>query len=111
MYKSIHHHIIERTTQMLGLQNNAYSVRRMQHLLHLITITTRSANNTIIVRTLRKRLRLTEQLSDILDALRLLLVFTHHAQGRSEEFLAVLHLCFGKQSVQTSRSLKNSSRK
>lgn len=66
--------------QTLGLQNNAYSARCIQHLLHLVTITTRSANNTAIVRTLRKRLRLTEQLPDVLDALRLLLVFTHHAQ-------------------------------
>lgn len=78
--------------QMLCQQNDAYSGRRMQHLLHLITIATRSLNTPIVLRTLRKRLRLTEQLSDILDALRLLFVFTHHAKGRSEEFLAILHL-------------------
>jgi hypothetical protein len=76
------------------MQNNAYPIRRMQHLLHLITITTTRLFNvsTIFGILLRKRLRLTEQLPDILDALRLLLVFAHHAQGRSEEFLAVLHL-------------------
>jgi len=82
------------TTNMLCMQNNAYSTWRMQHLLHLITVmTTRSSdNNPVVFGNLRKRLGLTEQLSDILDALRLLLVFAHHAQGRSEEFLAVLHL-------------------
>jgi len=78
--------------QTLSLQNNTYSVGLMQHLVHLVTITTCSSDITVIIRTLRKRLRLTEQLSDILDALRLLLVLTHHAEGRSEEFLAVLHL-------------------
>ena len=78
--------------QTLCLQNNAYSVWLMQHLLHLITISARSSGIPIIIRTLRKRLRLTEQLPNILDALRLLLIFTHHAEGRSEELLAVLHL-------------------
>lgn len=38
--------------QMLGLQNNVNSVGLMQHLVHLITITTRFSDITIIVRTL-----------------------------------------------------------
>lgn len=78
--------------QMLCLQNDAYSGRRMQHLLDLITIPTRPCSTPVVSRILRTRMRLTEQLSDILDALRLLFVFTHHAKGRSEEFLAILHL-------------------
>ena len=79
--------------ETLSLQNNAYSVRHMQHFLHFITITTLHSNISVVVcRILRKRLRLTEQLSDILDALRLLLIFTHHAEGRSKEFLAILYL-------------------
>jgi hypothetical protein len=81
VFVHMHHHtcIVDRTMQMLGLQNNAYSGLCMQHLLHLITIITPHSNTPVVLRTLRKRLRLTEQLSDILDALRFLLVFTHHA--------------------------------
>jgi hypothetical protein len=56
----------------------------MQHLFHLITKTT-----PIFI-----YLRLTKQFSNILNTLRLLLVFAHHAQRRSEELLAVLNLSF-----------------
>ena len=62
------------------MQKNADSVGRMQHLLlHLVTTIIHLPEITIVSTVLRKRLRLTEQLSDILDALRFLLVFTHHA--------------------------------
>ena len=64
----------------------------MQHLLQLIVVLTATSGCEIVFAILRERLRLTEQLSDILDALRLLFILTHHAQGRSEELLAVLHL-------------------
>lgn len=79
------------------MQYDAHSVRRMHHLLHFITITTFA-----VIMILKRCLRLTEQLSDILNALRLLLVFTHHAQGRSQELLAVLNLQIRQQSARYS---------
>jgi hypothetical protein len=60
----------------------------MQQALHLRTVFA----ITITIRILGIASLLAEQFLDILDALRLLLVLAHHAEGRREELLAVLHL-------------------
>jgi hypothetical protein len=60
----------------------------MQQTLHLQIIFTM----TITIHSLVIASPLTEQFLDVLDALRLLLVLTHHAQGGREELLAVLQL-------------------
>jgi hypothetical protein len=60
----------------------------MQQTIHLQIIFTIA----ITIRSLVIASLLTEQFLDVLDALRLLLVLTHHAEGRREELFAVLHL-------------------
>lgn len=69
-------------------QMHSHSVGCMQQTLHLGTVLA----ITITIRSLVIASLLTEEFLDILDALRLLLVLAHHAEGRREELFAVLHL-------------------
>jgi hypothetical protein len=69
-------------------QTHAHSVGCMQQTLHLRAF--RAITTTI--RSLIIASPLAEEFSDILDALRLLLILAHHTEGGREEFLAVLHL-------------------
>jgi hypothetical protein len=69
-------------------QDHPHSIRCMQQTLHLQIIFTIA----ITIRSLIIASLLTEQFLDVLDALRLLLVLTHHAEGRREELFPVLHL-------------------
>ena len=69
-------------------QMHSHSVGCMQQTLHLRTVLAIA----ITIRSLVIASLLTEEFLDILDALRLLLVLAHHAEGRREELLAVLHL-------------------
>jgi hypothetical protein len=69
-------------------QNYPHSIGCMQQTLHLRTVLA----ITIAVRSLVIASLLTEEFLDVLDALRLLLILAHHAEGRREELLAVLHL-------------------
>jgi len=70
------------------LQAHAYSVGCVQQTLHLGAVLT----ITILGRSLVIASLLAKEFLDVLDALRLFLVLTHHAEGRREELFAVLHL-------------------
>ena len=69
-------------------QMHSHSVGCMQQTLHLRTVLAIA----ITIRSLVIASLLTEEFLDILDALRLLLILAHHAEGRREELFAVLHL-------------------
>ena len=69
-------------------QDHPHSIGCMQQTLHLRTVLT----ITITIRSFVIASLLTEEFLDVLDALRLLLILAHHAEGRREELLAVLHL-------------------
>ena len=89
-------HVITYDNQSIYIsQDHPHSIRCMQQTLHLQIIFTM----TITIHSLVIASPLTEQFLDVLDALRLLLVLTHHAQGGREELLAVLHLIWKVKSV------------